>query len=298
MKDYYKVLNIDKGSSIDIIKKRFRKLSLQHHPDRGGDVEKFKEINEAYKTLGDKDSRKQYDMMFNNPFNTGGSININDILQSMFNTNHSNDIFNTMNSNIPGGMPNVRIFHNGRPFHQNFNRVPTEIVKSIKITYEDAFNGIKVPLEIERWVMENNIKTSEHETIYIELIKGIDNNEIIHINNKGNIINGVKGKIKVKVNILPHNIYKRRGLDIILNKELTLKEALLGFEFNMKHLNGKKYSINNNNNQDIIHNNTSMKIDNLGFNRDNIVGKLIINFTVKLPTMLSDKQKEKLKNIL
>ena len=51
--DYYKVLGVDPKSSQGDIKKAFRKLSLKHHPDRGGDAEEFKKINEAYSTLGD-----------------------------------------------------------------------------------------------------------------------------------------------------------------------------------------------------------------------------------------------------
>lgn len=61
-KDYYKVLGVVKNASPDDIKKAFKKLALQHHPDRpGGDEKKFKEINEAYQVLGDADKRKKYD---------------------------------------------------------------------------------------------------------------------------------------------------------------------------------------------------------------------------------------------
>jgi len=61
-KDYYKILGVDKNASEEEIKKAFRKLAHQHHPDKaGGDEAKFKEINEAYQVLGDKDKRAQYD---------------------------------------------------------------------------------------------------------------------------------------------------------------------------------------------------------------------------------------------
>lgn len=63
MKDYYKTLGVKKDASQDEIKKAFRKLALEHHPDKtGGKDEKFKEINEAYSTLSDEKKRKQYDM--------------------------------------------------------------------------------------------------------------------------------------------------------------------------------------------------------------------------------------------
>ncbi len=60
-KDYYKILNIEKGASQEEVKKAFRKAAHQHHPDKGGDEAKFKELNEAYQVLGDETKRKQYD---------------------------------------------------------------------------------------------------------------------------------------------------------------------------------------------------------------------------------------------
>ncbi len=60
-KDYYKTLGVDKGANKEDIKKAFRKLAMEHHPDKGGNPEKFKEISEAYSTLSDDSKRKQYD---------------------------------------------------------------------------------------------------------------------------------------------------------------------------------------------------------------------------------------------
>jgi molecular chaperone DnaJ len=60
-RDYYEILGVKKDASPDEIKKAFRRAATQHHPDRGGDEEKFKEINEAYEVLKDADKRKRYD---------------------------------------------------------------------------------------------------------------------------------------------------------------------------------------------------------------------------------------------
>ncbi|MEK7211720.1 MAG: molecular chaperone DnaJ [Patescibacteria group bacterium] len=60
-KDYYKILGIEKGASDDEIRRGFRRLAQEHHPDKGGDQAKFKEINEAYQVLSDKTKRAQYD---------------------------------------------------------------------------------------------------------------------------------------------------------------------------------------------------------------------------------------------
>ena len=71
-KDYYKILGVDKNASEADIKKAFRKLAHQYHPDKNnGNSEKFKEINEAYQVLNNKDKRSQYDQ-FGSTFSSGG----------------------------------------------------------------------------------------------------------------------------------------------------------------------------------------------------------------------------------
>ena len=78
MNEYYQTLGIDPSASADEIKKAYRKLANQHHPDKGGDQDTFKNISVAYDTLGDVAKRSQYDQqqqMQNNPF---GQFNFND----------------------------------------------------------------------------------------------------------------------------------------------------------------------------------------------------------------------------
>ncbi|MEI7478309.1 MAG: DnaJ domain-containing protein [bacterium] len=60
-KNYYEVLGVTEEASEEEIKKAFRKLAMQHHPDKGGDQEKFKTINEAYQLLSDPQKKQQYD---------------------------------------------------------------------------------------------------------------------------------------------------------------------------------------------------------------------------------------------
>jgi len=76
-KDYYKTLNVEKGASKDDIKVAFRKLAHEHHPDKGGDQERFKEVNEAYQVLSDETKRSQYDQFgssFDQPGGGGGGF--------------------------------------------------------------------------------------------------------------------------------------------------------------------------------------------------------------------------------
>lgn len=84
-KDYYKILGVDKNACADDVKKAFKKLAMQHHPDRqGGDEKKFKEINEAYQVLGDAEKRKRYDQFgsdFEQQGGFGGGVNWEDFMQ-------------------------------------------------------------------------------------------------------------------------------------------------------------------------------------------------------------------------
>lgn len=74
-KDFYKILGIEKGASQDDVKRAFRKLAHEHHPDKGGDEAKFKEINEAYQILGDPQKRQQYDQFGGAAFDGTGNFN-------------------------------------------------------------------------------------------------------------------------------------------------------------------------------------------------------------------------------
>ena len=78
--DYYKVLGVGEDADEQEIKKAYRKLSLRHHPDRGGNAEEFKKINEAYSTLGDKTKRQQYNMQRSNPYSSASIIVFRDHL--------------------------------------------------------------------------------------------------------------------------------------------------------------------------------------------------------------------------
>ena len=71
-KDYYQILGVSKGASDDEIKKAFRRLAHEHHPDKGGDPAKFKDLNEAYQVLSDSKKRQMYDQFGSAAFSAGG----------------------------------------------------------------------------------------------------------------------------------------------------------------------------------------------------------------------------------
>lgn len=300
--DLYKILEVEKTASAEEIKKSYRRLSLKYHPDRNqGNAEstkKFQEISAAYETLGDTDKRQQYDMRGNGfpnrpgqhfSFN-GGNININPEELFKFFTS-SNNVFK------PGAhgphMQPPHVFN----FHKSINK-PVPIIKNIEITIMESYRGCTKPLIIERWVLENNIQRQENEKLYVVIPQGIDDNEIIIVRGKGNIQSDTnRGDIKIFVKVNNKTDFIRNGLDLIYKKQVTLKEALCGFTFDMKYINDKIYKINNDNGNVITPNYKKM-IPNMGMIRGEHKGNLIIEFTISFPEHLEKDKVNELKKIL
>jgi len=308
--DLYGILSVEKNASHEDIKKAYRKLSLQHHPDRNNGSEEskniFQKIQHAYEILGDEDNRKKYDQpqLFRQQ---QGHMNMNSFPID------PNEIFNFFSKNMFGGgmPPGINVMHGGGGMPQFFNMEnirsglmkPQPILKNEEISLTKAYTGCTIPLQITRWVVENNTKREETETIYVSIPKGVDNNEIIIIREKGNILADTnKGDVKIFIKISNDTEFIRNGLDLILNKTITLKEALCGFSFDMKYIDGREFKLNNGNGN-IIHNNYNKVIQHMGMKRvvpDNQehVGNLIINFNVAFPEKLNEEQIVALNKIL
>jgi DnaJ-class molecular chaperone len=268
-------------------------------------------INEAYEVLGDTERKKEYDMTQNNPFFKMMSQGLNPGMNQGMNQgmNPVDELFSSifgmpfMSSAGPDisfmGGPNVRVFHNGRPvqgFGQGFQK-PAPIVQNISVPIDKILIGTTIPVDIERWIMENGLKILEHETVYVTVPKGIDEGEIIILKEKGNVMSETnKGDIKIFVKIENNTEFKRSGLDLILEKTITVKEALCGFTFELKYITGKIYTITNNSGNIISHGYKKL-IPNMGLSRDNHIGNLLIIFDVKFPEKLSEEVLTALKAI-
>ena len=119
------------------------------------------------------------------------------------------------------------------------------------------------------------------------------------IRDAGNNVNGqISGDIKIVIKIVNSSSFERHGLDVILKKGITLKEALCGFSFEIKHLNGKTLAFNNSGNQTIIKPNYKRVISGLGFTKEGNTGNLILEFSIEFPDSLTPEQVTSLKNIL
>ena len=320
---FYNVLGVSDTSTGEEIKKAYRKMSLKYHPDKNnGDpesVKMFQKISEAYEVLGDAQKRNEYDTMRKNPFMrmaSGGPMSPGGMPFDQMDEFLSNIIFGGLGGmpfgagGMPGGMPfgpggipfppggpNIRIFRNGVPMNFGHEK-PQAITKNLSINMETVLNGGKIPVEIERWILENGNKIHEKQTLYVDIVKGIDNNEIIVLKDQGNVINDqCKGDIKIYIKIENDSEFQRRGLDLILEKRISLKDALCGFSFDLKYINGKVYTINNHAGN-VIPPEYQKVIPNMGLTRDSHTGNLIIIFHIDFPEKMSLENIEILKNIL
>ena len=305
--NYYNVLGIEETATQSDIKKAYRSLSFKFHPDKNlGDSEatsKFQKINEAYETLGDEQKREEYDMSRKNPFIR---MNSNNGMPS-----HEEDILNMFfNGGIPGFPPGfaqnfppgvkIHVFNGGgvqMEFQQGIQK-PSPIIKNLSVNLEQVLTGTTIPIEIDRWIHENGSKVFEKETIYVPIHQGIDDGEIIILRDKGNVINAnIKGDIKIFIKVTNDTLFQRSGLDLIYNKHISLKDALCGFSFEIKYINNKGYTLNNNRGS-VISPEYKKIYPNMGLKRGDQTGNMIIHFHIDFPEKLTEEQINKISEIL
>ena len=282
LEECYNILEISNESSIDNVKKQYRKLSLKYHPDKNNNTtsEIFKKITNAY------------DYILNN---NGENLN-NTIVtkQNYYNNkynNHERYNHERCNNQIYNNERYNNNYKNDNYIYEKYN---DDILKILEISFDQAYNGCSIPISINRKIIYNNIINEENETLYINIPNGIDNNEIIILENKGNNINNNYSNVKITIKLLEHNNFTREGLDIYFKLNLSFKESLIGFEYILKHLNNKNYKIKSKEGE-IITNNTKMLMRNLGFCRNEYYGNLIITFNInyqKLDPIMLNKLRE------
>ena len=285
---YFSILNITRDSTLNDIKKAYRLLSIKHHPDKNGNAssDQFNKINNAYSILMSnydsiKHAEKKQDIEYANKtiVSNNGYANAVNAVNAMNAVNAANDTMISKYDNV-------------------INRNYEDIIINLALNYNEAYNGCNKPINVERKINVNNVIGHEKETLYVQIPKGIDNNEIITLVNKGNsyVNNGVShSNVKIIIQLIPHELFERNGLDLIFIKSISLKEALLGFSFMLNHINSKSYNITC---TEIIHFNYEKIKPAMGFMRDSFVGNLIIKFNIVFPVSLSLETKKQLATLL
>ena len=227
MKDYYKILGVNKDASEEEIKKAFRKLAHAHHPDKsGGDEAKFKEASEAYSVLSDKKKRAQYDSSGSAGPGAGGfqggagfdpsgfGFDFSGFGNAGFDTGDLGDIL----SSIFGG----RRVRRGR-----------DIAVDIELSFQESVFGA------ERKVVINS-KFVKQKEVSINVPPGIDDGQMVRLTGQGETLEGgVPGDLYVKVHVRKHPYLRKEGYNLIMDLEVKLSEALLGAEKVIHTLDGE-----------------------------------------------------------
>ena len=271
--DYYSTLGLKRGASDAEIKKAYRSMAMKHHPDRGGDQNKFKEISTAYEALTDPDKKRIIDMGGDPNAQPSSGFNQGPF-EFHFNTGNIHDIFGNFGF---GG------------FGQQPQRRNKSLNINVEVSLEDILNGKDINAEI-------GIPGGKNKIINIAIPPGIENGQQIRYEGMGDnsIPNLRPGDLIVNVIVRPHAVFQREGTSLILEKEVSVCDAILGSFLEIKTLDNKTLSINippGTQSETIF----SCKGEGLPHMRSRHRGNLLIKIKVKIPKNLNAQQLELIK---
>jgi curved DNA-binding protein len=297
-KDYYKTLGVDKKASQDEIKKAYRRLALKYHPDKNQGnkeaEEKFKEIGEAYEVLGDAEKRKKYDSLGENwkNFQSGqsswgsnpfGNFNFGqdgtyvemDVEDFMKGNNQFSDFFNAFFGS--GGKTNFSNF--GSRWANVKQAADYETI--VEITLEEAYQGTSRIIQLE------------NEKIRINIKPGISDGQILRIKGKGQKapIGQQDGDLFVKIKVINHTKFERKGNDLYTTQKIDLFTAVLGGEIIVETIDSKVKLVIPAGTQPT----KTFRLKNKGmpiYKSKNQYGDLYVKIDIQIPERLTDKQKK------
>ena len=209
MTDFYQTLGVNRNASPDEIKRAYRKLAAQHHPDKGGDTSKFQEISAAYETLSNPDKKAQYDNpqpQFNgNPFGGFGGGGFPPGFEDIF-------------AHFGGG---GNTFF-GAGFRQQQQRNQTLNIQT-SITLEEAFHGKDIIANLQ-------LPSGRDQVLELKIPAGIQDGMTLRLAGMGDdrVPNAPRGDIHLTVSVYPHHKFTRQDDDLSTNVEINSIEAMLG----------------------------------------------------------------------
>ena len=357
-KDYYKLLNIDKSASQDEVKRAFRKLAHQYHPDKQtGDEAKFKEINEAYQVLGNAEKRQQYDQFgstFDQQGGFGGGMNWQDFMSQArggggggfggvnFDFGDLGDVFGDMFGFGGGRSRRSKGDDIQIDFQLEFKEAVFGVKKNIelyktitcdrcngnlaepgtKINTCSTCNGQGRVTRIQKTMLGNFQSSSacpdcqgqgkraetpcskcsgqgvvkEKQNIDINVPAGIEHGATLRMTGQGNAApyGGSAGDLYVVIHVLSSREFERQGIDIYKTLQISIVQASLGYEEDVKTLDGEvKLKVPAGTQPG-----TKFRLKGKGVPRLNSSGQgdMYVVVEVKVPKKLSRKQKKLLED--
>jgi len=315
----YDILGVNKAASKDEIKKAYRNLSKQHHPDVGGDEEMFKKISNAYNILSDDEKKKNYDTFGDekgrqhNPFSGGGPFG-NPFGGNPFGGFRmrarpiSVELPLTIEEVFHGAIKNVR--YNVEKFCNTCNGIGASETKrcdgcggkGARVEYIQNMQHVSmcgvcggsgiVPVKHCN-VCRGRGRVISQEAHELKIPKGIVEGNTLVMEGMGNHVqNAERGDVHLIIKVQPHPVYSLEGIDLHKKEEMSFIDMVLGCNHELDTLSGKfKITI-----PEGCETNRVFRLKGQGIRDENTghVGDLYVKILPKIPKNLSQQEKETL----
>ena len=330
--EFYKILGVEKTASKDEIKKAYRTLIRTKHPDKGGNKEEFQKIQLAYDTLSDEGKRKVYDEYGEEGLKEGMTDEPTDIFDIFGGSRKAKRRTKSVLQAMEVSLEDIFI---GKEKYLEIKRY--RICKKCKgngskdpnaNTKCPGCNGKRVKLVIQRmgntilqsqqtcpdcrgegYIIKNEDKCpsckgqkvqQESKMLKILLDKGAPDGKRYTFEGESDEMPGYEpGDVIIEIRIKKHDVFERTGADLTMNADISLVEALTGFQIMITHLDGRKVLIKSKKGE-IIKPGCMKTVKECGmpfFDHPTRFGNLYIKFNVKFPKSLNDAQKEAIQKL-
>jgi len=279
-KDFYKILGVDKKSTADEIKKKYRSLARDLHPDKtSGDAaleEKFKAVSEAYDILSDPKKRAEYDEArslferggFRAP--TGGGNYQGGDFSDIFGGGNPQDIF----ANLFGGAGMRRGPRKGQ-----------DLQTESTITFKESIFGTTLDLKL-------STDGRAAQSITARVPAAVNDGAKIRVKGKGAPGEGGPGDLFILLTVKPHPIFSRKGENLLLTLPVTFAEATLGADIKIPTLSGEDVTVR-------LAAGTPtgrvLRVKGRGITKGSTVGDLLVTIEVQVPRRVEGEALEALK---
>jgi len=280
--DYYKILGVDKGASDEDIKKAYRKLARKLHPDLNPNDKaahhKFQQVNEANEVLSDPAKRKKYDQY-------GKDWQHADQFEQQRQSNRQQSYYSGGEHFSGDDDSDFSSF-----FESMFGSGGRQ--RQTKFRGQDYNAELKLQL-IQAMETHQQTLTVNGKNVRITIPAGVENGQVIKLKGYGapGVNGGPSGDLFITFSIIPHPHFKRSGNDLFTTTNIDLYTALLGGETTIDTLKGKvKLKVNSETQPG-----TKIRLKGKGFpvyKKEGEAGDLYVTYEIKLPTNLTEKQKE------
>ncbi len=272
--DYYSVLGVGKDATEKDIKRAYRKLAQQYHPDTNkGDPSaeaRFKEVSEAYEVLGDAETRKEYDHMREVGYFVGGPGGGQQYVRV-------EDLFRGGGGGSPfdlfGGLGDL---FTGQT--RSRARQGRDLSAEVRLTFHEAIAGVTKSMTING------------QSIKVKIPQGVSDGARIRVSGKGapGAGGGPAGDLYVTVRVSPHPVFARSGSNLGITVPVTFVEAALGAEVSVPTLEGKVTLRIPPGTQT----GKTFRVSGKGVTTAKGLGDLMVTVEVVVPTQLTDEQRQ------